>query len=202
MSAAKDTSTSTRQPPAAPPFPVGVTVNSSLPQAQFEEGRALFNKGLASYPRAAELFGTAADAGHAVATAWLAHCYWIGDGVEESKDEGGRLARLALDERGLQSLADQGDALAQHALGVMHARGRGVAKDAREAVAWWRKSAEQGYAEAQCALGFTTTAAVKAWTRTTARQRSGGASPRSKDTQWPSVASALLTTTAKAWTRI
>jgi TPR repeat protein len=64
--------------------------------------------------------------------------------VEESKTEGERLARVALDERGLQSLADQGDASAQEALGGMYFSGLGVAKDAREGVAWWRKSAEQG----------------------------------------------------------
>jgi TPR repeat protein len=128
-------------------------INHSLPEAQFEEGRRLLDKGRASDSRAAELFGAAADAGHAVAAAWLARCYWYGDGVEESQAEGRRLARAALDERGLQSLADQGDASAQHALGAMHYSGRGVAKDAREGVAWWRKSAEQGYAEGQCNLG-------------------------------------------------
>ena len=114
MSAAKDTSASTQIPPAAPPAaaPVAVAVNSSLPQAQFEEGRALFHR--ASQARTAELFTAASDAGHAVATAWLARCYWIGRGVEKSEAEGGRLARVALHERGLQSLADQGDASAMH----------------------------------------------------------------------------------------
>ena len=73
--------------------------------------------------------------------------------MEKSEAKGGRLARVALDERGLQSLADEGDASAQHALGAMYSCGRGVAKDGHEAVAWWRKSAEQGYAEAQCDLG-------------------------------------------------
>jgi TPR repeat protein len=156
MSAAKGTNTSTRHPPAAPlaASPVAAAVNSSLPQAQFEEGRALSKKGPASYARAAKLFGTAADAGHAVATAWLAHCYWFGEGVEQSAAEGWRQARVALDERGLQSLADQGGALAQHIVGYMHDIGLGVAKDEREAVTWWRKSAEQKYAEAQFDLGF------------------------------------------------
>ena len=61
----------------------------------------------------------AADAGHAVATALLARSHWCGFGVENSQAEGGRLARVALDERGLQSLADEGDASAQEALGAM-----------------------------------------------------------------------------------
>jgi TPR repeat protein len=139
-------------PPPAPP--VAVADNSALPHAQFEEGRTLFCKGRASYPRAVELFRAASNAGHAVATGWLACCDWAGEGVEQSEAEGGRLARVALGERGLQSLADQGDASAQHALGSMYLTGIGVAKGEREAVAWWRKSAEQKYAEAQCALGL------------------------------------------------
>jgi TPR repeat protein len=145
-----------RHPPAAPPVaaPVAAAVNSSLPQVQFEAGLALYNKGRASYARAAELFGTAADAGHAVATAWLASFYWFGFGVEQSAAEGGRLARVALDERRLQSLADQGDASAQYVLGYMYVIDLGVAKDEHEAVAWWRKSAEQKYAEAQFDLGL------------------------------------------------
>jgi TPR repeat protein len=153
MSAAKDLRTSVRQPLAAPPAAAHVAVNSSLPQAQFEEGCAVFNKGRASHPRAVELFRAASDAGHAVATAWLARCYWRGLGVQNSQAAAGRLARVALDERGLQSLADQGDASAQEALGGMYSFGIGVAKDEREGVAWWRKSAEQGYAEAQRDLG-------------------------------------------------
>ena len=36
----------------------------------------------------------------------------------------------------------------------MFSSGRGVAKDDREAVAWFRKSAGKGYAEAQFALGL------------------------------------------------
>ena len=136
------------------PLPAGADNNISLPQAQFEEARALAGKGPALLPRAAELFRAAADAGHTVATAWLARCYWCGHGVEESEAECGRLVRIALDEQGLRSLANQGDASAQHALGSMYSNGRGVAMDAREAVAWFRKSAEQGDAEAQCELGF------------------------------------------------
>ena len=156
MSAAKDTSTSARQLPAVPPAaaPTPVAVSSSVPQAKFEQGLALNNKGPASYARAAELFGTAADTGHAVATAWLARCCWSGYGVDRSEAECGRLARVALDERGLQSLADQGDASAQHILGVIYLIGVGVAEDEPGGVAWLRKSAEQKYAAAQFDLGF------------------------------------------------
>jgi uncharacterized protein len=50
-------------------------------------------------------------------------------------------------------LADQGDAVAQHGLGVMYAIGQGVAKDDAEAMKWFRLAAEQGDADAQERLG-------------------------------------------------
>jgi uncharacterized protein len=37
----------------------------------------------------------------------------------------------------------------------MYSRGEGIALDYSEAVRWYRKSAEQGYAMAQYALGYT-----------------------------------------------
>ena len=113
----------------------------------------MIHKGPASYPRAVELFKAASDAGHAVATALLATA-WSGEGVEESEADGERLARVALDEQGLQSLAEQGDASAQQLMGDMCCNGIGVAENDCKAVAWWRKSAAQGYAEAQCDLGY------------------------------------------------
>ncbi|MDP2602812.1 MAG: tetratricopeptide repeat protein [Deltaproteobacteria bacterium] len=44
--------------------------------------------------------------------------------------------------------ANKGDARAQHILGVMYASGRGVSQDYNQAVSWYRKAAEQGYADA------------------------------------------------------
>ena len=46
-------------------------------------------------------------------------------------------------------LAEQGHAKAQKNLGVMYAKGEGVRQDYKEAVKWFRKSAEQGYAVGQ-----------------------------------------------------
>ena len=43
---------------------------------------------------------------------------------------------------------------AQFNLGLCYEKGRGVEKDTREAVKWFRKSAEQGHADAQLALGY------------------------------------------------
>ncbi len=51
-------------------------------------------------------------------------------------------------------LAEQGDAMAQYNLGLVYAKGQGVAQDYGEAVKWYRKAAEQGNAMAQSALGF------------------------------------------------
>ena len=51
-------------------------------------------------------------------------------------------------------LAKQGDADAQHNLGLMYANGRGVPQDYKTAVKWLRLAAEQGDASAQGTLGL------------------------------------------------
>ena len=53
----------------------------------------------------------------------------------------------------LRPLAEQGDALAQYALGLMYSDGRGVPKNLVEGARWYRLSAEQGDADAQYTLG-------------------------------------------------
>jgi len=50
--------------------------------------------------------------------------------------------------------ADQGNASAQNALGVMYADGRGVPQDEREALTWFRRAADKGEAFAQFNLGL------------------------------------------------
>ena len=54
----------------------------------------------------------------------------------------------------LRPLADQGDAPAQHNLGLMYDQGRGVPQDYAAAVSWYRKAADQGDAIAQYNLGL------------------------------------------------
>jgi TPR repeat protein len=49
--------------------------------------------------------------------------------------------------------ANKGDAAAQYDLGVMYAKGEGVAQDYKQAVLLTRKAADQGYAPAQINLG-------------------------------------------------
>ena len=53
----------------------------------------------------------------------------------------------------LRLAAEQGDAGAQHDLGVMYANGQGVPQDYQEAVKWSRRAAEQGEDYAQFVLG-------------------------------------------------
>ena len=57
---------------------------------------------------------------------------------------------LPLDE--LRARAEQGDAIAQHRLGVMYRTGEGVSQDDAEAVQWYRLAADQGHTDAQYSL--------------------------------------------------
>src|SRR5690242_20135668 len=50
-------------------------------------------------------------------------------------------------------LADQGNAAAQHSLGIIYYTGQGVPKDHAEAVKWLRKAADQSYADAPYNVG-------------------------------------------------
>ena len=50
-------------------------------------------------------------------------------------------------------MADAEDAQAQFNLGVMYHKGEDVAQDYEQTVQWFSKAAENGYAQAQTALG-------------------------------------------------
>lgn len=52
-----------------------------------------------------------------------------------------------------QPLADEGNAEAQHWLGLMYRDGRGVSQDYAAALSWFQKAADQGDAAAQINLG-------------------------------------------------
>ena len=58
------------------------------------------------------------------------------------------------DPAALRQRAEQGDALAQHDLGLIYRAGDGVPKDEPQAMMWFRKAADQGVAEAQYNLGL------------------------------------------------
>ena len=49
--------------------------------------------------------------------------------------------------------AEQGNATAQHNLGLAYYYGRGTDKDYEKAAYWFKKSAEQGYTNAQYRMG-------------------------------------------------
>jgi uncharacterized protein len=53
----------------------------------------------------------------------------------------------------IKAKAESGEVEAQNELGVCYYKGEGVAKNAVEAVKWYREAAEQGLAEAQYNLG-------------------------------------------------
>ena len=84
---------------------------------------------------------------------------------------------------GIARLPTKTKAYAQTNLGFLYANGRGVAQDYVEAARWYRKAADQGYADAQTGLGVLfdkglgvaqDSAEAERWFRKAAR----GASPR------------------------
>ena len=78
---------------------------------------------------------------------WKASCLSLGVGCEQDTAQGNRLATEILPS--VLMLAEKGDAVAQHKLGVLYDHGWGVEKDAVHAVEWYRKAAEQGQVNAQ-----------------------------------------------------
>ena len=76
----------------------------------------------------------------------------VGELIEQALDvphypiEGRRYATAL---RLYRPLAEQGNADAQQALGLIYAKGDGVTQDNAEAVKWFRKAAEQGNGSAQ-----------------------------------------------------
>lgn len=54
----------------------------------------------------------------------------------------------------LKPLAEAGQPIAEHRVGVMYMLGQGVPRDAQEAIKWFSKAAEQGQGESQHSLGL------------------------------------------------
>ena len=76
---------------------------------------------------------------------------WLANKDGEAKPVSGAAVANGLAET--KARADKGDAQAQYRLGWRYYKGDGVAKDAAEAVKWWRKAAEQGQVDAQTDVG-------------------------------------------------
>ena len=67
--------------------------------------------------------------------------------------DGGDLSEASRGPDELMERAQQGDRLAQYALGERYDRGLGVPRDTEEAIRWYRAAAEQRHATAQFSLG-------------------------------------------------
>ena len=96
---------------------------------------------------------------HLTATICLTLAVLLGSaGVSESADfqkglDAARSGDFATALREWKPLAEQGDAVAQYALGVMYRKGDGVPQNDKTAVKWYTLAAEQGDAFAQYNLG-------------------------------------------------
>ena len=66
----------------------------------------------------------------------------------------GGSAYAAKDLKEWKPLAEQGNAEAQYALGLLYRRGQAVLQDYKEALTWFRNAAEQGVAGSQLNLGW------------------------------------------------
>jgi TPR repeat protein len=71
--------------------------------------------------------------------------YRRGEGLQQDSGEAVQWYRKA---------AEQGDPMAESALGYAYLNGKGVPQDAAEGAIWYRKAAEQGYSLAQQAVGY------------------------------------------------
>ncbi len=123
----------------------------------FFEGRG----GKKDIDRAIELFRRAAEDDNEDAKYYLGLCYKNGWGVELDRNQAVKWFSVAVTQGQLkafyelQSFATDGDAEAQCEIGDCYYYGHieDVGRDLAEAVKWYTKSAEQGYAAAQYSLG-------------------------------------------------
>jgi hypothetical protein len=95
--------------------------------------------------KAAQLYGQAAEQGHAPAQHNLGACYNLGQGVELDTTKAAQLLRQA---------AEQGHGMARWSLGLCHEHERGVPHDMGAAVALYRLAIEGGCVSASASLGL------------------------------------------------
>ena len=93
----------------------------------------------------------AAEKGNPLGRIVLAQFYFTGYGMEKDQEKGRVLAMQGAD--GLHALAEKGDVWAQFELGLVTTAGLGVDRKPEEAVKWFQKAADQGFAPAQAAFG-------------------------------------------------
>ena len=144
------------------------TADQGFAEAQDWLG-AMYEAGLGvmlDYVEAAKWYRRAAEQGDASAQVNLGFMYQEGRNVPQSTPPlPGGLQSILINPGGVvlqdyseaakwyRRAAEQDNAFAQSALGLMHATATGVTKDNAEAEKWLRKAAEQGEISAQCILG-------------------------------------------------
>ena len=132
--------------------PVARSRRSRSLRSRLPEGRGYAPLPSDSYPRQAELAGCLfLRASHACA---LRAVFCAGARSRTPCALRSVFVLSQADVSALRAAAEAGDAGAQCRLGVLYARGEGVARDAAEGARWLRKAAEQGYADAQYDLGL------------------------------------------------
>ena len=111
---------------------------------------AYFSQGYGVQPineqKAIAYFKKSYEAGYPVAG------YDVADSLPDGSLEQKEIRNHAKDN--ILELANEGDACAQNNLGLMYQYGRGVEQSYEKAAGWYLKAAEQGYADAQCNLGY------------------------------------------------
>ncbi|MEX2481820.1 MAG: tetratricopeptide repeat protein [Gammaproteobacteria bacterium] len=114
-----------------------------IDEPRFDDALAALQAG--ALERAATLFTTLAQAGHADAQAHIGYMTYQGEGIARDPVRAVEWYRLA---------AAQGHRDAQYNLAVAYASGEGAAQDDAEAVHWYRMAAAQGSVLAQYSLGI------------------------------------------------
>lgn len=125
-------------------FSVGWGVACSLPQSMVWGHRALGDARRSDFEFLIGHWSALAEAGDALAQAWMAMMFNSEFGV--AMDEGAAF-------RWAKRSADQGNPRGQHYLGMLYGNGQGTAKDERKALAYFELAAQQGDAAALGDIG-------------------------------------------------
>ena len=116
-------------------------------KAQFYLGN-LYSDHIQDYQQAIMWYERAAEGGENEAK------YSLGLIYEDFKDNQRAYMWFSQAVNGYRKVAENSDAVAQYKLGMAYVAGRGVEKDAQQALMWITKAAENGYAPAQARLGL------------------------------------------------
>lgn len=106
----------------------------------------LGGRGIAlDHQKALQYFTQAANAGNAVAMAFLGKIYL--EGSENIKADNETALKY------FKKAADLGNPIGQSGLGIMYLQGKGVPKDTAKALSYFTKAADQGWVDGQLQLG-------------------------------------------------